>query len=344
MKLGHRTATRFIICAFVLALSPYLIAQHYTVTSLGDCGGLAYPFGINDIGAVVGYCTNGSEAQRPFLWTPAGGLRNIGTLGGDVANASAINNAGSVVGYSELAGDAIYHAFLWTRATGMQDLGTLGGSDSSAHGINNLGQVVGLSFITGDSEYHAFLWSQATGMQDLGTLPGLPFCIALAINDSGEVAGDCQQALGNNSFQRAFLWTQATGMKDLGTLGGADSAATGINASGEVVGTARTPDNVPHGFYWTQSAGMQEIVTPGSASLAFAVNDSGEVAGVFWPSGAAFVWSKSSGVKKINALLGRNSRWWVGGPYAINSTGQLAADGGTKSNPCCDAFLVTPGK
>jgi probable HAF family extracellular repeat protein len=146
-------------------------------------------------------------------------------------------------------------------------------------------------------------------MQDLGTVPGLPFCVGLSINDSGEVVGDCAQALGN-SFQRAFLWTQATGMKDLGTLGGSSSVATGINPLGEVVGTTRTPDNVPHAFYWTQSGGMHEIVTPGSASQEFAVNDSGEVAGAFFPSGAAFVWSKGGSVKKIDSLLGKNSRWW----------------------------------
>jgi probable HAF family extracellular repeat protein len=337
------TARFIIICAFILAPAPCLMAQHYTVTDLGNCGGLAYSFGINDSGAVVGYCTNGGSAQRPFLWTKAGGLQNIGTLGGDVAGATAVNNAGSVVGSSDLPGDLIYHAFLWTMATGTQDLGTLGGSYSSAQGINNVGQVVGGSGIAGNAnESDVFLWSQSTGMQDLGTLPGLPFCFGLAINDDGQVAGYCQQLPGN-SPQRAFLWTQATGMKDLGTLGGLSSQARGINSSGEVVGLADTPDNVIHAFYWTQNGGMQEIVTPGTASQAFAVNDSGEVAGAFFPSEAAFVWTKAGGVKKINALLGKNSPWWVGGPYAINSSGQLAAYGAVNSS-CCDAFLVTPGK
>ncbi|MFZ0317601.1 MAG: hypothetical protein WAL56_00620 [Candidatus Sulfotelmatobacter sp.] len=179
-------------------------------------------------------------------------------------------------------------------------------------------------------------------MQDLGTLPGLPVCYGLGINDSGEVVGRCQQTFGN-SPERALLWTQATGMKDLGTLGGESSAAFGINASGEVVGTASTPDNVSHAFYWTRSGGMQEIATPGSASQGQAVNDSGEVTGEFYPSEVAFIWTKAGGVKKINALLGNNSPWWVEGPYAINSSGQLAANGLVNA-VCCDAFLVTPGK
>jgi uncharacterized membrane protein len=37
----------------------------------------------------------------------------------------------------------------------------------------------------------------------------------------------------------AFLYTNGT-LTDLGTLGGADSVATGINASGQVVGYSTT--------------------------------------------------------------------------------------------------------
>lgn len=333
---------RILACTFVLVVAPFVVAQHYNVTDLGNCGGLGYGFGINDSGAVVGYCTNGGSAERPVLWTPTGGMRDIGTLGGDVAEAAAINNSGSVAGYSELAGDVIYHAFLWTKTTAMEDLGTLGGSSSFAHAINNVGQVVGESYVAGNSEYHVFLWSQSTGMQDLGTLPGLTTCFGNAINDSGQVVGSCQQLPGA-SPGRAFLWTKATGMIDLGTLGGESSQARGINSSGEVVGLADTPDNVIHAFYWTQNGGMQEIVTPGTASQAFAVNDSGEVAGAFFPSQTAFIWTKAGGVKKINALLGNGFPYWVGDPYAINSSGQLAAYG-TVSAACCDAFLVTPGK
>jgi probable HAF family extracellular repeat protein len=91
---------RTIVYAFVLMLAPFVGAQQYTVTDLGNCGGLSYSFGINASGFVAGYCTNGGSAQRAARWTPSGSFHDLGTLGGSVSNAYGINNAGSAVGYS----------------------------------------------------------------------------------------------------------------------------------------------------------------------------------------------------------------------------------------------------
>src|SRR5205814_3456910 len=103
-------------------------------------------------------------------WAQAGGMVDVGTLGGCRSGVApfghAINASGQVVGTSSTAGDQTNHAFSWTEAGGMVDLGTLGGY-SAASAVNDNGQVVGES-ATADSPQHAFSWTEAGGMIDLG--------------------------------------------------------------------------------------------------------------------------------------------------------------------------------
>src|ERR1700687_4386407 len=72
---------------------------------------------------------------------------NLGTLGGTISVANALNVSGQVVGYSTTAGDAATHAFSWTPGGAMVDLGTLGGTTSAAAAVNVMGEVVGFAYI-----------------------------------------------------------------------------------------------------------------------------------------------------------------------------------------------------
>ena len=301
----------------------FLFAAGGPMRDLGTlAGGLAIADGyisgvnaINSSGQMVGWSSailpDGAYAQHAFLTTAAGGMQDLGTLGGGTAVASGINNGGQVVGWSSivLSGGTPQHACLWTAPGTMQDLGAWGG-DSWAYGINNSGQVAGAAATTspaGASVKHAFLWTAGSGLQDLGTLGG-DNSSASAINDNGQIVGYATTGSGR---QHAF-WRPAGGsLQDLGTLGGDTSGANSINSRGQVVGWSRTIPGSPvqHAFLWTAAGGMRDlnnlVANPPAGdylSEARAINDLGQIVGRT-NNGRAFLLSLVNAVPPLMELL-----------------------------------------
>lgn len=184
------------------------------MTGLGGLGGsYSQALGLNNRGQVVGQSTTAAvhspegnynyEPNHAFLYSD-GVMTDLGTFGGHDSRASAINDAGQIVGDANIPGGRT-HAFLFSNGK-MTDLGTLGGAYSVALGINNAGKIVGNAYTLNRVYNRAFLFSSGR-MTDLNTvLPkgsGWVLETATGINEAGQIIGNGM----HNGVMRAFLLT-----------------------------------------------------------------------------------------------------------------------------------------
>jgi probable HAF family extracellular repeat protein len=233
------------------------------------------PIWINDRGDIVGASENGNidpalafPEFRAVLWED-GHIIDLGTFGGTVSIAFAVNSLVQVAGFAlnavpdpfPLLGPPFLaaapvtqsRAFLWEKGE-MQDLGTLGGPDAAAFWVNESGQVAGCSLtnstpnpITLTPTAHPFLWTKDDGMIDLGTLGGTDGC-ASDLNNRAQVVGFSN--LEGDQAGHPFLWDDGV-LTDLGTFGGSFGFPEGINEAGEIVGEAGYPgDVIFHAALW----------------------------------------------------------------------------------------------
>lgn len=226
-----------------------------------DLGAGVYAMGINDSGTITG--SNGHAFKLV-----SGVYQDLGTLpGGDWSSGYAINGAGSVAGYGNVASGA-FRGMVWNPGVGLLELGTLGGFNSYATGINNSGEVVGHSSVASGYE-HAFL-ANGGALTDLGTLGG-GSSYAYGINDSGAIVGYSWSAGGNNPS--AFVYIDGV-MLDLNSLipsgsGWQLKGAYGINSAGDIVGSGWL--NGRSSAFLLEPDPVPEPRTPGVIGVALAL-------------------------------------------------------------------------
>lgn len=143
-----------------------LLWQGDSVTDLGNLGGTGQGFGnlalnLNNQGQVVGQSDLSGDANfHAFLWTQQAGIKDLGTLTGDVNSvALGINDTGEIVGLS-LDANFDPHPYLWQNGV-MTNLNSLIPANSPLYlllacSINSSGEIVGLA-VNSSGEAHGYL-------------------------------------------------------------------------------------------------------------------------------------------------------------------------------------------
>jgi probable HAF family extracellular repeat protein len=326
-------------------------AQMYTVTDITTPGSESEAFAINNRGQVVGEdrSLGGFRTAPNSPMNPATDLLGIGVRGLD------INDSGQVAGF---AWSGSYATAFMTAPNSLVPV-PLGGPGTYGEAINGSGQVAINLLSTGHSFRTAANSSLNPATDDLGALtPGASNTYASHINDAGQVVGASGSP--RHAFRTAPNRPISPATDDLGTLGGSSSAASGINAFGQVVGVSDMAGAfvLPHVFRTAPNRPINPATDDLGTGAANAINDYGEVVGPVARGGCfdgecydnfghyqPFLYSSETmhDLNKLIPPVGSNCE--LSDAVDINNGGQMAA------NVICDlddgsfvfhAVLLTP--
>jgi probable HAF family extracellular repeat protein len=141
--------------------------DHGSPVALGSLGGAGSNLaaGINNRGEVIGASSAEDGTLHPFLWTKASGMRDLGLLSADAADAAntpfQINNRGQMVGSSCDATLTFCRGYVWQDGT-FQDINDLIPASANLYvivplAINDAGQIAGLALDLTTFELRAFV-------------------------------------------------------------------------------------------------------------------------------------------------------------------------------------------
>ena len=293
------------------------------------CGGL---------GLLVAPLAVAASASAACPARVAYSVTDLGTLGsGNVSVANAINNAGVVVGFTEPT-PGKPNGFRWTAGK-MIGLGTEPGADySTANAINGAGQIAGTADRSSGGYGYPVRWSATGVLTDLGGPVTNELGVGNAIDPAGRVAGGQRLANSEGSPVAELYNTDGTAIY-LGDPPDSLGAATGINASDQVVGSPA--------FVWKAGTLTRLPALPGVGAGdagATAINAAGQVVG--WSGTAAgaqhaALWSSARTITDLGTINGIRYNQ----ANAINAAGQVVGTADPECQPCAEpvAWLRNPG-
>ena len=289
---------------------------------------------------------------------PAYTITDLGTLGGDVSEAYAINNKGQITGSAESKDGSLDYAFLYdstgmhhippqrvnhfrlksgvvaTETTPPDEHEKLSGCGTA---INEQGQVAGYYYLPLKTKARAFVYN-GNQWRDLPPL-GKAYNFGEAINAQGQVTGF---SMINGTYEGHAILYDGKVLHDLGTLGGNSSGGMGINDRGQIVGTVDLKKTKGHHAFLYENGKMSDLGTlGGNSSTGFAISEKGQVTGDAdtgkTPYSHAFLYEK--GKMRDLGLPGGGSS--IG--FAINAKGQVVGMAGLQEGKE-HAFLYKDGK
>ena len=229
---------------------------------------------------------------------------DLGTLGGELSRAQAINAGGKITGYAA-APSGSTHAFLWD-AGAMVDLGVLR-SWSSGAAINASGHVVGVA--DSPSQPRAVLWRYGE-LLDLGALPGHDASDAVDINDDGWIIGSSVHVTWPEEPAHAVLWVDGE-IRDLGP----NIRLYALNSHGVAAGCRKSASRCEVAIVWEDGVVTDLDAPAPAATVALDINDAGMVLSL--RDGKPILWHEGT-FTELSFLGG--SQLWVSG---MNNAGHV---------------------
>jgi probable HAF family extracellular repeat protein len=207
------------------------------------------------------------------------------------------------------------------------DLGTTSGNSvSEGFALNDAGEAAGVSETPSAAIATLFSGGKATSISTLGS----SVSVANAINATGEIAGWNSFNSSPTFDPQAFLYSNGA-MKNINSpsVFPSGTEASGINNSGEVVGTGYLTSSDFHAFLYSDGK-MTDLGPPGALQAsAVAINNSGQIIGGYYlTSGAAGEFLITNGKMTTLPVPAGASAVSV---FAINDNGEIAGQVFTNS-------------
>ena len=266
------------------------------------------------------------------LAAPATYVYNTITYPGAVTtDVRGISNTGRLVGYASLDG---VNFFAFTYQSGAFTPLPPAPYPLIGHGINDAGIVVGTANFTPSTSDLGFIYN--AGSYAFFSRPGWEHTFPRAIGNSNLITGHSQNP--TEPFSSGFIYDPIAGTyTDINPAGSLFTIAQGINAAGQVVGSASTFSGVY--AFLREPGGSITLFQIGSApTRARGINDVGLITGFVTVAGVNQGFVGSSGGFQTLMVPGSDATF----PEAINNAGQVAGLYFTGGMTVTHGFIATP--